>query len=612
MGLGLARTKPRQNLLESAHMPAPVGGLNTVDVASNMPGDDCLVLWNLIPAEYGLRSRLGFEEWATGLAGGVLTTLPFTGSHKSGATNKLFGCTSVGIIETTTPTASPTTLVTFGNQTGDAGYGVSCPMATPAGRFLLHCDEENGLYVYTETAGTWAKVSLGVSEVWRPSTAYTATNKVVNGGKVYVVASISTDGISASSGGPTGTGTSISDGNVVWDYVGVAPTAAIGPSLADQQNGFTGDPANFCFAAVWKNRVWFVEKDTSRAWYLGVNSVYGVATSFDFGSKMQHGGPLVGLYNWSEHLDNGIDTMLVGISGAGDVVAYQGTDPTSISTFGLKGCGFVGGVPYGRRIATDYGGDVLILSVLGIIPLSKLMAGAAGGSEDTSLYATGKIANLFNVLVSTYGHLPGWSIHIHPTDNVLLVTVPTAAGAPTVQLAMSFSGKRGWARYRGLPITSAAVWNNVLYFGTDDGRVCVNQGYVDNVKLDDPNHWTPVEWSLLTAYQNLGNARNKMVVSVRPTVLSEAPTPVVEAFARYNFNLDEPNPPAGAPAIGQPGTWDTAVWDTSLWSGEYTPAQPMQGTTGMGRDVALAIRGTAISRTILVGIDVLFQQGGLL
>lgn len=603
--------RPPPPTVKSLHLPAPIGGVNTVDVGSSMPATDAVYAYNLVAAEYGLRSRLGYQEWVTGLTGAtdnlVRSVVPFVGSRKSGATNKHFATTSSGIWDVSASTASPTLAVSFGTTTGDAGYGVSCVVSTPAGRFLVYCDEENGLYTYSENSTTWTKVAPGTTQLWAASTAYASGNRVANGGNVY---SCSVAGTSGTGAGPTGTGASIADGTATWAYVSAAPSSAIGPSLKDQQLGYTADPGLFCFPVVFKNRLWLVEKDTTRAWYGDVNALFGTFTSFDFGSRMKSGGPLVGLYNWSYDAGNGMDSLLVGLSGAGDVVIYQGTDPTSASTFGLKGTWNVGGVPAGRRIATDYGGDLLVLSLLGVVPLSKLVVGQPVVGGDRSLYATGKIANAFNLLVSSYKTLQGWALHVHPTDNVLLVTVPSATGQSTTQLAMSFA-TRGWTQYRNLPVYSAGVWDGQLYFGTTDGRVCVNSGYVDGVLLADASAYTPVAFSLLTAFQDGGRPTVKRVHMLRPIVLSQSPNPVVQATARFDFNLLEPDAPTDSGSAGG-NTFGSATWDTSVWGGDYSPSTPISGATGMGRAVAIAVRGSATTRTTLVGVDVHYDEGGLL
>jgi hypothetical protein len=596
------RPPPKRATLETARIPAPLGGVNTVAAAAAMPATDAVYCYNLIAAEQGLRSRLGWREWAVGLEGAldntVRSVLPFVGAAASGANNRLFAVTSTGIWDVTASTDTPTQLVTFDDSTGRAGYGTATAFATPAGRFLLFCDEANGLFTWSETGDAWTQAVGSTTQLWQPSTFYAVGNRVVLGGNVY---ECDTAGTSHTSGGPTGTGADIADGTAQWDYVEEATSGAIGPSLADQQLGREIDPSKLAFVTAWKSRVWLVERDTALAWYLDVNSIAGTARSFSFASRA--GGALVGLYPWSYDGGSGLDTLLVAISTTGDVVIYQGTDPTSASTFGLKGVWSVGAVPLGRRIATDYGGDVLVLSALGVVPLSRLVMGAA--TENASIYATAKIANLFSRLVSERGTRAGWGLHIHPADNALVVTVPASSGLATEQLVMSFS-TRGWSQYRGLAVVSAAVWEGDFWFGDDEGRVCRNVDYVDGVLLENPSSFAPIEWSVLTAYQ--GDARQKRVQMLRPVVLSGAPRPDVEAQARYDFDIVEP----AANPLEALGGWDVEEWDSAVWGTEFDAANLLQGATGMGRDVAIAIRGSATSRTTLVGVDVYFEQGGLL
>lgn len=68
---------------------------------------------------------------------------------------------------------------------------------------------------------------------WSPSTAYTAGQRVTNNGNIY---SCTTAGTSASSGGPSGTGSGISDGTAVWSYVSPLGDILIdNPSIAQNQ-----------------------------------------------------------------------------------------------------------------------------------------------------------------------------------------------------------------------------------------------------------------------------------------------------------------------------------------------------------------------------------------
>lgn len=545
---GQARRLPQRQTTETAYVPAPSKGFNSVAPGGLMPALYCVYLYNLIASEHGLRTRLGYMEHCTGLTGAldnyVRSHLPFTGSLRSGSKDRLFATTSTGIWDVTSSSAAPSLVYTLGIQTGRAGWGVSHAVVTSGGHFLLYCDEENGLITYTESSDTWAAVTMGVG------------------------------------------GTQIS---------GV-------------------DPATFAFVGAFKSRVFFVQKDTQSLWYLVAGSVYGPAAQLPLTGaggiqgQSRHGGSIAGFWNWTYDGGSGIDDALVIITQGGDVLIYQGTDPASASTFGLKGVWFVGGVPSGRRIATDYGGDLLILSVQGILPLSELVAGKS--ADDPTLYVTRDISNTFNALVQTYKSLDGWAVHIHPTDNALLVTYPFASGSPTKQLAMSFA-TRGWSQYRDLPIYSAGVWNGNLYFGTTDGTVCINSGYVDGVMLSSPSTYTPVDWGVLTAFTNGGSPRHKKVSSIQPTLLSEVSRPPVVGVARYDFDFREPDAPSVALTSTAGNSWDSATWDDEgdLWGDGLVAWKPLLGAFGEGRDVAVALRGIAACRTILVGVDICFEQG---
>lgn len=607
------RVTPQAQTLKSIPVPAPIRGMNTVLAGTAIPPGYGIYIYNLISGEYGLRVRSGSTEWVTQLTGGSVaearTGIGVQGAPSSGSADRLFWTTQSGIWPATSSTAAPAIVVSFGTTTGDAGWGISHACKNIAANFeqyAFYCDEVNGAYRYASASNTWLQMFNGVVP-WSGTTAYLIGDSVSNdSGKIYVC---DTNGTSAATGGPTGAGANIVDGTTRWDYSSTGPTSGvIYESLADQRSGFSANPANFAFVTEWKGRMWFVEKDSSWAWYLGLGAVSGLATRFDFGMKMQHGGPLAGLYPWAYDGGGGVDSLLVAISTAGDVLAYQGTDPSSATTFGIKGSWYVGGVPKGRRLATHYGGEMLILSNLGVVPLSKLVAGAS--IEDENLYKTKDIANLFSFFISSRRTMRGWALYLHPEDNVLVVTVPIADGAPTEQLLMSFA-TGGWSRYRDLPALSMCEWAGRLYFGTIDGRICINTGTIDDVTLASPDVYSPIEWSVLTAYADLGNANQKQIRMLRPSVLSQTPNSVVEASALYDLDLNEPTPPSGTSSTGV-SLWDTAIWDVDIWGGNYSASHPLQGATGLGREIAVAVRGRSTSRTAYVKTDVFFAEGGML
>ena len=91
--------------------------------------------------------------------------------------------------------------------------------------FHYHRDEDEGNYIgqvasdgsvriWSCTDGLEKTVSYHANP-WEGSTAYVVNDLVMLGGKIYIC---TVAGTSASSGGPTGTGTGITDGGVTWNY----------------------------------------------------------------------------------------------------------------------------------------------------------------------------------------------------------------------------------------------------------------------------------------------------------------------------------------------------------------------------------------------------------
>lgn len=538
------RAKGQPNRLRTGHVPAPIGGLNTLNAGVSIPETDAIYCYNMIGAEFGLRTRLGWAEWCAGLDGEVRSLLPYYGS--SSGSNRLFACTQTGIWDVSSSGdlsghgIAPTQVATFPTQNADSGWGIATAFHALGGYYLIYTDEANGYWLYTEGTNSWAQVAQGVA--------------------------------------------------------------------AGQINGV--DPATFCFVLAWKNRLWFVQRGTGMGWYLPIGQFAGTAVQFNFGNRFKYGGDLRGLYSFTYDGGNGLDDALVAVSGGGDILIYQGTDPSQASTFGMQGVWYLGAVPAYRRLGTDYGGDLLFMSSTGIMPLSKLITGNI--IYDRSQYQTAKVANLFNQLQSATSTQRGWMMRLHPSDAALIVNVPVAPGQPSQQLVMSLITK-GWHQYRGLPMgLCAEPWNGQLYFGTPDGRVCTNSGYVDGITLASPlSGFTPIEWSLMTAYGNAGTTQLKRMQSIKVKVMSQGGAVVMNAAAKFNWDMTELQALSGS-AVASGATWDNALWDQAVWAGQYQAQAQVFGSTGYGPDVAIAIRGLSSSRMTLTGIDLAYDLGGIL
>ena len=600
--LRMKRPVPQRATNDGVHLPAPTGGINAYDPASAMPPTDCLALWNFVPYQYGLRVRSGWRNWCenvgTDLSGlgfyddgspmmfhlsaplggavvggwpgisrdGVRTVIAFYG--KTSGNDRLFACTPLGIYDCTVSTDTPTLVYTYPIGTTLDQYGniVNPPRAgvmsytsfanANGDHFIAACDGANGYLLYTESTGAWTKVVQA-----------TAAEELA--------------------------GTPATDGKIL-------------PHMAGGLNQPAPDPSSFRFVMTWKNRLWFIPENSSTAYYLPVNVFAGQVNPIYMGSQFRYGGSLVGLYSWTGDGGIGVDDHLVGVSSGGNVVVWKGTDPAFVETFGLVGVWWIGQPPPGRTIATDFGGDLFLLSRLGCLPMSKLVNGVP--TADPNTYVTTKISNLFNKLMTERGHIAGWSIKMHPSDNILVVNVPATPDQVGQQLVMSLATK-GWAQHAGVPMMCMESWRGSLYFGTEDGRLCVNDGYTDGAALDGTGAYA-IDCSILTAYSSMGSARKKRVHMIKPYFSTDGTPPGYRVQARYDFDLAQigvvpstPTPPTSS--------WGTGFWGTAKWGAGTGTEAKLKGTTGVGTSVAFVLRMTTKTNTTLVGFDAIVDAGGL-
>jgi len=237
--------------------------------------------------------------------------------------------------------------------------------------------------------------------------------------------------------------------------------------------------------------------------------------------------------------------------------------------------------------------------------MSQLVLGKTLNSEQ---YETAKIGPLFNAAMLAKAGLYGWNMRLHPEEGALIVSVPNGEGQATNQFAMALTTK-GWGQYRDLPAYCFGAYEGKMYFGTVDGTVCINDGYVDGRPLHDPSEYMPVQFSGIAAFNNLGNENFKQVQTIKAYFTGGSP-PDFTVDSRFDFDLSEMAPVSEAAHTGN--VWDAAVWDTARWGSDFAATAAVRGAAGVGVNVALTWRGAAIGRTILVGFGVNFTEGGSL
>ena len=373
--------------------------------------------------------------------------------------------------------------------------------------------------------------------------------------------------------------------------------------------GITGvSAADIGFITSHKRRIWLVERGTSTAWYLPVDAKTGAATEFFFGTKFLRGGSLVGLWNWTVDGGTGVDDYLVALSSSGDVLPYKGPDPSDAS-WGVAGMYYIGQIPEGRRIATEYAGDLHLLSSRGLIAMSDLLKGVS--LSDTKQSVSRKVAKLLRREMSVLREDRGWNVALLPAIDTLLIVRPTRSGHPELQYSSSLT-LGGWGNWRGIGIRGICEWKGKVYIGTDDNKVWVMDADRDAMEISpsDPSlNGQPIDFSILYSFQRIANdGRVRQVTMIRPDFYS-VNAPLFETKAIYDYKVSELVAISGDQ--GQTDdVWDTGTWDSAVWAGSVSVGHSgVLGSCGMGRSVATAIRGKAVGETVLLSVDLLYREG---
>jgi len=393
---------------------------------------------------------------------------------------------------------------------------------------------------------------------------------------------------------------------------GMYEYSPVGPTWTKYTTEITGvDPTKVAFIMNHKGRIWMIERDSSDAWYLPVGQRTGAATKFQFGSKMKHGGYLVGLYSWSVDGGDGVDDYLLGVSKAGDLLAYRGSDPAFADKWDLVGKFFIGEVPENRRIASETGGDTMLLSVYGLTSVQQLLSGVDPNKTERNV--TAKIARFVRSAIQSKITLPYWEVKFLMAENLVVINSPRQTNEPYIQYALNINRTAeesggGWGLLRDVPATTFESYNGTTYFGTEDGRLLQVFGDLAGVDINGAGG-EPIEFSILGRFTNYGVPDYKQVQFIRPSFITNNVI-TVTVKPVYDFQVQEILNSA-VPGVVEGSLWDVALWDAAIWSGVSAQSQ-VGAAQGAGRNVAVAMRGSAVQRATLVNTELTWQKWGFL
>lgn len=404
--------------------------------------------------------------------------------------------------------------------------------------------------------------------------------------------------------------------NAKWEYANVstpgghylyAVNGADKPLLYDGTNWTPIDGAstpaitgvtttNLTNVLLFKNRVWFIEKNTLKAWYLPTQSVGGAAQSLDLSAVATQGGYLVDFVAWTVDGGYGVDDNLAFITSKGEVIVYRGTDPASAATWAEMGVWQLGS-PVGKRCMMKYGGDSLILSLDGLLPMAQALQSSR---LDPRVALSDKIQGAISAATSNYFSSFGWEIFYFPKNNAVWVNVPVAAGQQQQYVMNTIT--TAWCNFTNWPANCWALYGDNPYFG---GNGTVYAAW-DTTYADGSANITATAMQAFNYFEMRGV--EKYFTRGRPNILTTG-SPAIQLGLAIDFDLNAtPSPVTFAPTAY--GVWDTATWDNALWGQSLTINSNWQGVSGIGYCAAPIFQTASMGVQIKwASTDVVFQAG---
>ena len=576
-------------------LPSPIGGWNARDSLANMSPTDAVQLVNFFPTPTDVTLRKGYTKSSTGITGKVNTLMNYSDTSLA-AGYRLFAAAGTKIYD-----AKPSTAVEFfSGITSNKLQFVN--ITNTAGHFLVACNGADPTMVfdgtrwfYIATTST-AQTITSITHVGAVATLTTAApHGLINNNRVTISG--------ASSSEYNGTYVITVTGANTFTYT-MASTPALNATVVGTYTtiGITGvDSKNFINVNLFKNRLFFTEKNTLTCWYLDVNAIGGVAQPLYFGGIARNGGYLQAMGTWTLDAGQGVDDYAVFVTSMGEVIVYNGTDPNSATTWALKGVWQLGQT-FTRRCFFKWAGDLLLLTQDGLVPLSSALQSSR---LDPRINLTDKIYYAVSQAATNNFALFGWQIQYFASENMLILSIPTESG---MEQYVMHTITKSWARFTNI---EAYCWevsgDNDMHFGGD--------GYVGKFYETTSDADSNIIATAQQAYSYFDNpGQLKRFTLVRPILQTDNGIPTVLCGISVDFDTQPlVNQIAFNPASSKVGKWDVAKWDGAAWGGQLVTTKIWQGVTGLGFSGSININVASAGIELhWASTDYVMERGGIL
>jgi hypothetical protein len=326
---------------------------------------------------------------------------------------------------------------------------------------------------------------------------------------------------------------------------------------------------------VFKKYIWVCLNNSMDAAYLPLDSIAGAATKFPLGSVMGRGGRLMAMATWTRDGGSGADDLAVFISSRGQVAVYQGTNPAT--DFELVGVYEIP-PPIGRRCFTRVAGDIAVVTLGGVLPLSKALTQDTAAEAGIAL--TLRINNAINAYAQSHKSKFGWELTPFPLGTAAILNIPTAENSSAVQAVMNtLTG--AWCKFTGWNMNTFAVFQDNLYGGS-------NIGILYKMWTGGKDGSSTITATGQTAYNYFGQPgyqkRFTAVQTLITTSQSTNPAHGISTDFKDNAVLGTPSSVTTADAIYDDSG---SVYDTALYATDSRADADWHSVFGIGQCASL-------------------------
>jgi hypothetical protein len=312
---------------------------------------------------------------------------------------------------------------------------------------------------------------------------------------------------------------------------------------------------NLTYVCKYRRRWFFIEGGTMNAWYLPIDAIQGKLELLPLSGAATRGGKLLFCATWSIDAGDGIDDKLVFCTNHGELLIFTGSNPADVNNWRQEGRYQVP-EPMGMNAHIALGGDLLIATVEGIVPVSAAITKTSGDLDLAMI--TRNIKASWRQEAITKNAMP-WTLERWDEYGGMFVAMP--GGKPGKQYCLVVNtGTGAWARFTGWDCTCYLRMRGDCFFGTQLGLI----QQMDRGGTDDGVAYTATMvggWEMFQSPSQTvvwRQARANFTSKVNANF-----NPQLSACTDYVVSLPQAPPPVADPGVLD--VWDQGDWDQALW-----------------------------------------------